>query len=88
MSAAEIFSIFPCGIITTTSHSRLDLGGYFNRIHHGLPKSKGYEVIFVVVNKLSKYGHFIPLKHLYTSRKVTEIFAKEVVRLHGYLNPL
>lgn len=49
----------------------------------GLPKSKGYEEIFVVVDRLSKYGHFIPLKHPYTARKVAEVFTKEIVRLHG-----
>jgi hypothetical protein len=49
----------------------------------GLPKSKGYEAILVVVDRLSKYAHFVPLKHPYTARVVAEIFTKEVVRLHG-----
>lgn len=44
----------------------------------GLPKSQGYEAIFVVVDRLSKYGHFIPLKNPQTTRKVAEIFTKEV----------
>ncbi|KAE9602910.1 putative nucleotidyltransferase, Ribonuclease H [Lupinus albus] len=49
----------------------------------GLPKSKGFEAIFVVVDRLSKYSHFLPLKHPYTARTVVEVFAKEIVRLHG-----
>lgn len=45
----------------------------------GLPKSKGFEAILVVVDRLSKFCHFIPLKHLYSARVIAEIFAKEVV---------
>ena len=50
----------------------------------GLPKAYGFEVIFVVVDRLSKYGHFLLLKHPYTAKTVVDVFVKEIVRLHGF----
>lgn len=50
----------------------------------GLPKSAGKEVIFVVVDCLSKYAHFTAINHSYMASFVAEVFVKEVVRLHGY----
>jgi hypothetical protein len=49
----------------------------------GLPKSRGFEAILVVVDRLSKYCHYITLKHPYTARTIAEVFVKEIVRLHG-----
>jgi len=54
----------------------------------GLPKSQGFETIMVVVGRLSKYVHFVPLKHPFTARSVAELFVKEIVRLHGVPNSL
>lgn len=47
------------------------------------PKSQGHSVILVVVDRLSKYVHFVALAHPYTVASVAQIFVKEIARLHG-----
>lgn len=49
----------------------------------GLPKFAGYECILVVVDWLSKYGQFIPLKDPFTAKLVAELFVQQIVRLHS-----
>lgn len=50
----------------------------------GLPKSEGMDIILVVVDRFSKYSHFVSLKHPYTASTVAAVFVREIVRLHGY----
>lgn len=49
----------------------------------GLPKSNGHDVIRVVIDKLLKYGHFLPLKHPFTALQVATVFVDNIYKLHG-----
>lgn len=49
----------------------------------GLPKSKGKEVILVVVDRFTKYAHFLSLSHPYSVQQVVQIFMDNIFKLHG-----
>mgnify|MGYP002413841864 CR=1 FL=1 len=36
----------------------------------GLPKSEGSDAIMVVVDRLTKYAHFVPLRHPFNAQQV------------------
>ncbi|KAK1606382.1 hypothetical protein QYE76_030055 [Lolium multiflorum] len=50
----------------------------------GLPRVGGKSVILTVVDRFSKYAHFIALGHPYTAASVARAFFDGIVRLHGF----
>jgi tryptophan-rich sensory protein len=48
----------------------------------GLPRSGHYNCILVVVDKFSKFSHFIPLRHPFTALSVAKAFLDNVYKLH------
>jgi hypothetical protein len=50
----------------------------------GLPRSGSADCILVVVDKFTKFAHFIPLSHPYIVASVAQLFLSQVYRLHGF----
>jgi hypothetical protein len=49
----------------------------------GLPSSRGKSTIFVIVDRLSKYAHFLAISHPYTAISVAQVFFDNIFKLHG-----
>ena len=50
-----------------------------------LPCSKGFDTILVVIDRLTKFGDFIPLAHLFSTAQVAQVFLNNIYKLHGLL---
>lgn len=50
----------------------------------GLPKVNGKSVILTMVDRFSKYAHFIALSHPYTATSITRAFFNDIVKLHSF----
>lgn len=74
----------PAGLLQPIEFPKLIWSEVSMDFIEGLPKSEGVNVILVVVDILSKYAHFLSLKHPFTATTVAEKFVKEIVCLHGY----
>jgi hypothetical protein len=49
----------------------------------GLPRSNNHNAILVVIDKFSKYAHFVPLTHPFTALQIAQVYFNQVYKLHG-----
>jgi hypothetical protein len=50
----------------------------------GLSRTQaGYDSIWVMVDRLTKVAHFIPVKTTYSGAKLAELYMARIVCLHG-----
>lgn len=49
----------------------------------GFPRAGGKTVVLTMVDRFSKYAHFIAIRHPYTASSVARAFFDDIVRLHG-----
>ena len=50
----------------------------------GLPRTpRGLDSIWVIIDRLTKFAHFIPINIKFSLEKLTFLYISEIVRLHG-----
>ncbi|PKU82604.1 hypothetical protein MA16_Dca019279 [Dendrobium catenatum] len=50
----------------------------------GFPRSRqGHDAIWVIVDRLTKSAHFLPIRQTDPVDRLAQVYVKEIVRLHG-----
>uniref|UniRef100_A0A453RBY7 Integrase catalytic domain-containing protein n=1 Tax=Aegilops tauschii subsp. strangulata TaxID=200361 RepID=A0A453RBY7_AEGTS len=50
----------------------------------GLPQSSQFNCLLVLVDKRSRFAHFLPLAHPYIAAKVAQLYMSQIYKLHGF----
>ena len=50
----------------------------------GLPRTRaGFNAIWVIVDRLTKLAHFLPVRTKFSLDRLAELYINEIMRLHG-----
>jgi hypothetical protein len=74
----------PAGNLQPLSNPEWKLENIYMDFIVGLPRtSRGYNSTWVIVDRLTKLVHFIPVATTYRVRQYTELYISHIVRYHG-----
>ena len=55
----------------------------------GLPRTRsGKDAIWVIVDRLTKLAHFLPIRISYSLDRLARLYVNEIMRKHGVLVPI
>ena len=69
----------------TFTYSGVEVGANFNGFYCEFTQNKGNDSIWVIVDRLTKSAHFLPVKTNYTVDVLGRLYVREIVKLHGVL---
>ncbi|XP_027927665.1 uncharacterized protein LOC114184558 [Vigna unguiculata] len=60
-----------------------DVTDFVAQCLHLSRSTKGHDLVWVIVDRLTKCAHFLPMNQKWSMDKLAELYVREVVRLHG-----
>jgi hypothetical protein len=55
----------------------------------GLPRTqRGYDSIWVIMDRLTKFAHFLPVNTTYKGARLVELYMERIVSLHVVLKKI
>ncbi|GJR33433.1 retrotransposon protein, putative, unclassified [Tanacetum coccineum] len=81
---ADEFHVDSVGILWQGTKFRLEMGEILWDFVTGLPRTqRRHDAIWVVVDRLTKTAHFLPIRKDFSISRLAEMFQQEIVRTHG-----
>jgi hypothetical protein len=78
-----------CWITAAVASARVEVGRDCYGFYRGLPRTQsGYDSIWVIVDRLTKVAHLIPVKTTYSGPQLAELYMSMIVCLHGVLKKI
>lgn len=83
MPTSQNTELSTCRLTSATAYTQHGVGRSSYGLYNWAAKFSRFTVIMVVIDRLSKYAYFVPMKSDYNSRSVAEAFMTHIVKLHG-----